>query len=154
MMVRLRHALVLLVLTGVSLEARQLPAPRSDNTAQGAVIHSEVFAADGVVRTSTWPYQMAKKFLIKTARVWMGLDSSALGDLFAMVTRTSDGSVLNFCSFDHYAPFTGPHWCDVNFPEGFALDPGESLRIQTSATLIQGGGSAHTIIVIWGSYPR
>lgn len=142
--------LALLLMAHVSLA--QLPTPRVDGTTQGAIIYSQLFPADATVRTYAWPYSGPRRFAIKSIRVWMGVDSSILGDLFALVTRQSDGSVLSYCGIDHYAQWTSLHFCDMSFPDGFVLDPGDTLHLQTSVTPFTGGGSGHTIVTVWGVY--
>lgn len=148
---------VIAIVLPIQVMGRQfsgLPAPRGDQTIQSAVIYSQVFSGNGAHVVNTWTYTGSKKFMVKTVRIWMGSDTSLFADLFAIVTRNSDGSIFQQCSLDHYAQFTGPHYCETQMPDGFVLDPGDSLHIDTSATPVQGSGNAHTFIIVWGVYAR
>jgi hypothetical protein len=66
------------------------------------------------------------------ARLWGGMQMGGIADFSAnLFIDRANGSAWHIASFgwDHYAEPTGPHQITQPFPGGYAVEPGDKLRL-------------------------
>ena len=106
--------------------------------------------ADGWTHTATWPNNQGFPIYIRLSKIWMGMDMGGRGDFWAKLIRASDGSVIDFTNWDHYAePTTVQHFLQQDFqPNYMLLAPGDSLILD------YGSNASHSyhiqvVVQIW-----
>ena len=106
----------------------------SDILDTGVVIGSSISDADAAAHPATvsWHNTTGSPIYIKTAQLFMGMDSTDSGDYLAVARRISDNSIVIIRGWDHYAPPASadaanplnnfsPDWVLINPNDGITL---------------------------------
>ena len=100
----------------------------------GVATGSSISDADAAAHPTTalWKNTTGSPIYIKTAQLFMGMDSTDSGDYLAVARRTSDNSIIIIRGWDHYAPPASadaanplnnfsPDWVLINPNDGITL---------------------------------
>ena len=88
------------------------------------------FACDDQMQTASWTNQSGGTMRFTSALTWIGVLRKGVGDVWAFVSRASDGAPMTFMAWDHYAEPTGPHQFNEQFNPPFEVPHGDGLLIQ------------------------
>lgn len=95
------------------------------------------FPADGTWHTATLTNAWGTPVYIRQTHIWMGMDMAAKADFAVTLTRNSDGSVIDYTNWDHYADPAGLHNMVRRFdPHYMLLAEGDSLRLEYAAKTV------------------
>ena len=100
----------------------------------------------------SWFNPTTQTIYLKDVTLWIGMGFGSQADTDVVVWRQSDGLLIHYFGWDHYAQPTGPHQVWRSFaPDYIRLAPGDSIGIRYFCASVNGGPtSGHG--AAWGFY--
>lgn len=97
-----------------------------------------------------WQNTTGHPLYLREARVWVGADQHGIADINTQLVRASDGQLLVFMPFDHYAEPSQPIIERVSFvPDYVTIAPGDGLILRQACVQWIGTTPFQTAAAAW-----
>lgn len=134
----------------ISMPAILPPWPTDGNNLISCqIFDTGPFAADGKTYSIEW--NPGRDIKVVASKIWTGVTMGGILDIACVLSRKSDGSILQSYGWDHYTDPTAPnHGQYINFsPYYFTIGQNDALRLSYGSTAFNPPKNAHHLCIIW-----
>ena len=113
-----------------------LAAPAHSADLTSVTVAQPAYVCNGTIHTSTWTNTTGGPLQLKAFDIFMGADGGNIADFAVTAYRASDGMLMCWTNWDHYAdPTANTNQLVCNFePDWYTLNAGDSLKLLAQCT--------------------